>query len=65
MCGDKGKSKGSILLTANDNGNHNDEGDDESDRDVLSFSFVSNLMVSQVLLNFVLHRMQNRVHALR
>ena len=55
MCGDKGKSKGSILWTANGSGNHNDEGDDESDRDVLSFSFVSNLTASRALLNFVLH----------
>ena len=52
----KGKVRGYIMdWERNSNSNDNDKGDDESDRDVLNFCFVSNLKVSQALLNFVIH----------
>ena len=50
----KGKVRGYIMDWER-NSNDNDKGDDESDRDVLNFCFVSNLKVSQALLNFVIH----------
>ena len=50
----KGKVRGYIMDWGR-NSNDNDKGDDESDRDVFNFCFVSNLKVSQALLNFVLH----------
>ena len=47
--GDTGENEGVILWTVNGNGNDNDEGNDESDGNVLSFCFVSNLKVSRAL----------------
>ena len=50
----KGKVRGYIMDWER-NSNDNDKGDDESDRNILNFCFVSNLKVSQALLNFVIH----------